>query len=500
VGARNSFQTTLASWNPEYRMQLFSNHLLPSEDLYFSGAIHQVSLYDQALGEEEIRATHTSELDRLEQEANSTETTSNTETTTSNTETTSPASLLHLVASAFKDATLVQGRTDETSIWVGGWNASTTEWTVMVEIVSLPSFGSLQQSLEGPIISSPGARIPLLGNATRTPLVYRTLSEDFFNVPSSSFHGIDLELNSESFEYRLVALNDDNTVVGSSEYVTQPIHVVHVNHPPVLKVSNRASISDDQPTGFGTRPKAHLGELTVLDQDFNIDRVRVDVWATNGTLTLPEAYRQLTDFESCADRTFSAWQCHGRGEGADRNMTFVAEPSDVSLILSNLEYNGFFWDQQDEIVVRIWDGSGGSCLDEQEHESRFFVTDNFFDTSNTFYTIHEGCYKEMAVIEVPAISMSGGSGSSEQGLLASLFDFNDFGLPDVIFWVAVVFVLTFCCMTICACRRCVRRLTRGVKIQPDDINYVQDVVADPQFEIVDFDGEIVDFNGIMESV
>ena len=436
TGARNSFDTSLSTWNPDYHLQLFSNHF---SDYVFEGTIHYVAMYDEPLDVLAIESMHQDGLDRLEEIKNQ------------------PVDLL---ASLTKQIDLVQGRTGETSFTIGGFNASTPSHVVWVEITTLPLFGNLR-TLEG-LVNAPGYRIPLVGSSTSISLFYEAWSKEYFNVPSSTFNGVRLDLPTEAFTYRLVAMRGDEQL-GVSEPVTQTLRIVHVNHAPTLHAPLRVTAPEEQPSGIGARPYAFVEGLEILDvNDRDIDRIRVDIWAWNGTLTIGDEYRDLADFDSCADRTYSSWQCHGGWADAERNMTFVAEPDAVALILENLQYNAFYWDTSDEIVVRIFDGSGGPCLDEQEHQKRFSTSDDLF---HPYYTIHEHCNHATATILVPPMRQPSTGNFKDEGFIESLFDVDNFGIPDVIFWACIGIILLCCCFSLTACMK-VWGL-RGAKVYPE---------------------------------
>jgi hypothetical protein len=436
TGARNSFDTSLSTWNHDYRLQLFSNHF---SDYVFEGTIHYVAMYDEPLDALAIESAHQEGLNRLDEIHNQ------------------PVAL---VTSPSKRVDLVQGRTGETSFTVGGFNASTPSYDVWVEVTTLPLFGNLR-TLQG-LVNAPGYRIPLVGSSTSTPLFYQAWSQGYFNVPSSTFSGVRLDLPTEAFTYRLVAMRGDEQL-GVSEPVTQTLRIVHVNHAPTLHAPLSVTAPEEQPYGIGARPYAFVEGLEIMDvDDRNIDRIRVDIWTRNGTLTIGDEYRDLADFDSCSDRTYSSWQCHGGRGDAARNMTFVAEPDAVALILENLQYDAFNWDTSDEIVVRIFDGSGGPCLDEQEHHQRFSTSDDLF---HPYYTIHEQCNLATATIFVPQMRKPPTGNFKDEGYFKSLFDLDNFGTPDVIFWSCIGIIFCCCCFCFSACLKVWGR--RGAKIYPE---------------------------------
>ena len=459
-GARNYFKHNLLShWNSKHWVQLFSNYLDASESAdgsraYFGGAINYVAVYEQELNENQLQLAY-----RIGQERNH------------NVTLLRP---LHLVASTLETTVLVQGRTDGQTFAIGGFNATKAgSWIVYVEITSPPLFGSLR-SIHGPALH-PGVRIPLLGTDTKTMMLYEAQSPDFFTVPSSSYSGTGLNLPREVFSYRIVAVDakTGKTVLGESDDVSKTLYILHVNHPPVLRYSSPLRIIQDgsPPSGVRSRPKATITGLELWDPDLNIDRVRVDIWSWNGTVTVQDEYRPLVDFSSCHDRVFSAWQCLGDGI-ANRNMTFLAEPTDAALILSNIQYDAFSWNSRDLIVVRVFDGIGGPCLDPSEHQSstESSYTFQMFDDPEiaSFKTLHENCYQVTANIEIPPLGLPEHQGED----LVGFAGFDKFQSTHIVFWVTVSAVVLALCYCIPTCIKCSAR--RGRRIFPDDSHFIRE--------------------------
>jgi hypothetical protein len=474
VGMSNSVLTNLRTWNPDYTLQLFSNHHLVTsqqQQQHFQGSLHQVSLYNQAVNADQVADLYQRGLDEIETLKEERE------------------SLWLVAHSQANPAALVQGRAG--SFRIGGYNVSTADYQILVEIVSLPQFGNLL-SADGPI-SEPGQRIPLLGHEDSTSLMYRAWSDDFFTLPRLSSSGQDLNTHPEFFTYRIVAAASNNQnqtaapLLGWSEPIQQELAIVHVNHPPSLVVPAHARITT---TGIGigaARPIALLEGVTLKDSDQNMDRVRVDLWAFHGTLTLSDEGLKLANFDCPATTTTTSnsvsWQCFGTGM-ANRNMTFVAEPDDVSSLLSHLQYNAFSWDQTDEIVVRIFDGAEGPCLSEEEHQrtTTFTTNDNFLlweDTTTTnsnkgllWHTIHEDCFMIETSIPVPGVprptdaDASTLHGNNGKNFFYSLLDFKDFGITDAICWSVLAILLLCCCF---GCQFCIKRMrVRGGNVSPEN--------------------------------
>jgi hypothetical protein len=96
-------------------------------------------------------------------------------------------------------------------------------------------------------------------------------------------------------------------------------------------------------------------------------RVDLDIIGHSGTLQLSGEHLELAvDFGKCSIRPYSDWKCRGNGKG--RSLTFIAKAADVKLILTNLTYTPFFDNNnEDQLVVSVYEGEGGECLDSEEH-------------------------------------------------------------------------------------------------------------------------------------
>ena len=464
----------LRSFDPNYRLQLFSNSdqvqlaaatttatantMVPSYDLteestaapadsaaVFSGMIHHVALYNQGLHEDDAVESLFQEGVELRSD---------------------PFSVffedvnnplfepLTLVASTEEQnndgVSVTQGQS--VTISVGGVdvsNSSTPLWDVMIELLEIPIYGELLAFLHHHnnktfVTGRVGDRIPLEEGKFRTKLAYRNNvngGENYFSVPTQSYNGTILpfvDLPNESFSYRLVAVRKDignpnqskqqeSVLLGWSDSVRQDLTIIHQNHPPTLQGLPEQVIQPDlQPSEAGSRPYATLGnDISLLDEaDYDIDRVRVEMWVYNGTLTIdleddvrkamtleitdcfnpsPPPLPSIRGANSLSSQSSPsspfAWICNGKN---DRNMTFLATPTDVSKILSNVQYNALNWNQSDTIVINIFDGSGSPCLSDDEHRGLLDL-DSYYDHSRPT-TIRNGCFQSVAKIRVPAIS------------------------------------------------------------------------------------------------
>ena len=140
-------------------------------------------------------------------------------------------------------------------------------------------------------------------------------------------------------------------------------------------------------------------------------------------------------------------------------MTFLAEPDDVSAILSSIRYKGFYWDQEDSITIRIFDGSGGPCLEDEEHK---------------YNSIHLACYEIETTISVP--SMARGS---------KKFDIRKMSLGQICFYIVVIVFLLACSRVWLFCRslwKCLR--VRGSRIEVDGDQ------SDDDTEVIDWDSNV----------
>jgi hypothetical protein len=164
-----------------------------------------------------------------------------------------------------------------------------------------------------------------------------------------------------------------------------------------------------------------------------------------------------------------SWQCHGTGQ-KDRNMTFVATPEDVTSILSDIRYDALYWGQEDTIVVRVFDGSGGNCLKDEEHLIGRSLANN---SDFGMQTVHEDCFEIVQTISVPPLNRTiDPNDIGINGFFKELFDIKGFGLPDLIFWIIVIITTMACCFCCCTIRKCfcscIRRRGTAV-IYVDDI-------------------------------
>mmetsp|Transcript_635 Transcript_635/g.1101 ORF Transcript_635/g.1101 Transcript_635/m.1101 type:complete len:685 (+) Transcript_635:258-2312(+) len=381
--------TNMKTWDPDSKLKLFSNQTGNSTRI----TLHQVSLYDQLIEAQQVQWGYQQELIGKQETLLDHE----------------PARL----GPVEKSATVVQGSVSP--IEIGGRNKSTKDYLVGIEILSLPPAGTILDDY-GPITEI-GTRILLPKASKNTVLMYRANSDEYFTSPGSSYSGKDLGLSPDFFEFRLVALDHhDGSLVGWSDAAKKEITIEHVNQPATLVLPKAAKLTE-VPDFDKIGPIASIDEAHLQDPDLNVDPVRVDIWADNGTIKIQD-HVKLANFEFSSTSSETSWHSHGNPAGS-QNMTFVAEPDDVSLILSSIQYQGFYWDQEDRITIRIYDGVGGPCLSRADRN---------------YDSVSDDCFHILANVSVPAAAWAPTALSFESGdasrlniwfaLLLALFGFS----------------------------------------------------------------------------
>jgi hypothetical protein len=358
IGVPNAFDTTLTNWDPSGSWQLLGNY---QSDAVFTGSILQFSILDQALTPTQVSTIYNQGLVIVE-----------------------PQELPVLEAEVWANVTISQGWMNPVALRLGGPSVSTKKLPLMIQVLSLPRQGVLTlqgQEDDNNTLLAVNSLLPLPINASELALHYTLGSARYFNAPEINGYGVDLQLNAESFDYRLVTLDvTQDNIVAASPPVTQSLQVVHVNHRPTIRAPDQAFVLQD--------PDEFLVYGIQLSDplDFNLDRVRVDAWSKVGQLTLNSANRVRANFSSCSDRTYSAWQCVGDGV-LDRKVTFAAIPDDIASIFANLRYKSLVPGMEDEITIRVSDGSGGSCLSQREHDQYSI------GLGNSVTTMHSECFQ-----------------------------------------------------------------------------------------------------------
>ena len=344
-------------------------------------------------------------------------------------------------------------------------------------------------------------------------------------------------------------------LISISPIVTQIIHVVHVNHPGTLIVPNPLQIAVSS-SDIPWRPLKNIADVTTSQQmskalllspiqyidtyDYDMDYVRVDIWVeyeSGGVLTLHDDGIHLANFcqnqivlafntsnddivEHTNDTTSSSnqsWNCQGNGL-QNHNMTFVAIPSDIEIILRYLQYEHIVIENEDiqnerndpNIYIRIYDGIGGMCLNERTlHQLRRPTnppTDSWdpitativppidHSTTTTLNITNiissrreEQCYQTTAIIPIPTYrGMNHSIGISDPDVSWMLHPHDHFfdflNIADVVFWGLV-------CLGIAGCTCIYRKLPhcaargKAIDVEQNDDDAVNNTnhVVHPNF-------------------
>lgn len=314
-----------------------------------------------------------------------------------------------------------------------------SSFVVEIQLVLLPEKGFLL--LEGD-------KVKVGTNFSFPNTLAYTLTDDlFFDSPNINALGIESGFPSESFSYRLRSFDDDGFLVAQSRAIHFPIRVQLANHRPEIKPPDRVV-----PSG-ATWTISGLELLDSLDHDMNL--VRVDVVSLHGRVTVPteKGRKRLRRYE-CSGRSSSPWQCTGDGY-QDRRLIFVAAPSEVTLILHDLEYQNLspVRPEADNVTVTVYDGKEGDCLTETEHLHYQEALGNSYPSLHPY-----GCVSVQVVIPIPGFSVeSTGVNVFDEGNQA------DSILPDMLFWVLFSATLVFFCGS--RFRKCA---LRGSAVDADD--------------------------------
>lgn len=497
----------LRHWDPSFRLQVFSdssrwfetmtgsstdatkrrltssrdtfNNTTRNDNVLFPGSIHEVALYRDGLDEDTVKTFYEDGIAKRNDpfkfffEDHPFE----------------PLRLVSSPASStnednagwMKGVSVAQGIPALLSVGASeASNTTTALWDVLVEIVDLPRYGNLVYYFNNSsndlwereyyVHAQVGDRFWLPEGSLRTSLEYQHTMEEYFSVPKRSYHGNLLptaDLPGESFSYRLIATKktdgknmpsdfaSETVILGMSEPVVQELTIVHKNHPPFfVGLPQQVWQPEQQPSGVGARPWAMLGPHVVLNdtRDHDIDRVRLDLWAHNGTLTIDledTALQEMAEIFGCSNPMPSfdggEWICNGRN---DRNMSLLATPTDVSKILSNLQYHAWHWDTTDSIDLTVYDGSGGSSCPEHLKIN---------------ITIRETCFRIAASVTVPSLSEAVGGGPG-----------GNLWRDHRSWWMGLVLFLAILSATCCCAITCFKRCRRIKKLNDiavaDDAN------------------------------
>ena len=307
-----------------------------------------------------------------------------------------------------------------------------------VRLISLPKYGMLQSN---------GHQIYIGSNFSTPPsLEYVLKDSQIFTSPHVNVHGVDEDLQHESFSYRLQSYDDDGFLVAESQVMELPVVVQLANHRPQIQA---------------VKPQAQSGNIwtishvQVMDSfDYDMNFVRVDISSSRGRVTVTsEESRSLLRQYDCSGRSASPWQCVGDGY-QDRRLTFVAAPSDVTYILKELEYQSLSTNlpEADNVTITIYDGEGGDCLTSEEHWSYQEAL------GNRYASLHpNGCISVKAVIQIPGFVADSPGVHNTDGVHGA-----NRVLADLLFWFLIIAALSWVCFS--RFRKCAQR---GTTIQAD---------------------------------
>ena len=289
---------------------------------------------------------------------------------------------------------LVQGRTEENPFTIGGVHATTNGRTMKVVILSVPTHGTLMTTDQQ--VLQTGSIVPMPWGESRILVTYHSTDNSFFSLPEPN-----AETMPDEFKYKVEA-HDPRTeeLIGSSGpdslAATQKIHIQNVNHKPNLLVPE-TSVQQTQSVISG-KAMAVISGIEIFDSDKDVNFVRVDLKVESGDLTLNEKFRNLAEFDSCRNLWTAGWQCVGNGIN-DRKMTFLARPSHINSILTELEYASLFIHQDDSLTVSVFDGVGGDCIAELDQT---FSTVRIGPNLTRYTSVQDGCYSVRAFVAIIA--------------------------------------------------------------------------------------------------
>ena len=356
----------------------------------------------------------------------------------------------------------------------------------------------------------------LRGNMTSVTISYEILPEyrHYFNIPTHDGYGMKLHVIPESLSYRIVEVpmspreihsNGSSPladplihqiIIKSSDIVTIPIYVVHVNdippptillgqheqqQEPQLETSNQSNstlemiiLSDYQvmiPDGINVLFTHH-------DSIHNLDYVRVDVITlSDGTITLhPDRLTVLSvAHQHCTQRYYSNWQCteflkndgnvsdeRSSGGSGSRlsHVTFVALPSDVPILLNQMLFTSHLPGQGGNVTIHIYSGTGHEdCLYPKEHYLNYITTNRVFDYTistetnssvaakvvvmNYILARNDTCTRSETTLIIPNFATVH-SDSSNAGHTKDEFKMFGFAWKELIFGSIIVAIFLFC--------------------------------------------------------
>lgn len=418
------------SWGPSLSLQLFGNDAEKGENFY--GSIAQVTIYNHFLSHNQVLEDFRNGIARSNNQ-----------------------DIVLPEPRVWNNVSLPQDSTDPITILLGSEILSDVTRHLGLRILSLPNLGNLTFQSEAIFV---GATVVIPKGEQMVQVNYTLLEDVPFTVPFRNAKGQLLDQAAEFFDLALVLLDDEGEDLAISMSQRQYIDIIQVNHAPILQTPDTVTL----PENFTSDALILIDGIKVNDdRDRDVLRIRVDVSAELGKLTLNPQYRYLADFDSCRGRSYSPWQCTGSGF-ENRNMTFVAVPSDVERILLDLQYQAFYPGRSDKIWITLYDGVENSCL--SWYEQRQFVD----RLGRPISPIQRECFKVEHAIVIPETAQIEENGQAKDNGLFGIPNtgFKNFGSADLLFWILVISVLG--CM--CLCLRSICHCARGRPIEADNFS------------------------------
>jgi len=200
--------------------------------------------------------------------------------------------------------------------------------TVIYQVISTPRKGIIYD-IENPTV--PMKESDILSQRSSFPyneaakLLYKSIP-GWFSIPDSMANGTLLRIRQDSFTFKTIALDADGQLgQDASLPVEHIVQVMNVNDPPVFDVSETqltvhatsSLLSEDDfcwdlPKRETCFCAVQLRNVSLIDSDLNVDRIRIDISANIGFLSLNADDLQLADFNTCINRT-GHWNCEGSG-------------------------------------------------------------------------------------------------------------------------------------------------------------------------------------------
>lgn len=206
-------------------------------------------------------------------------------------------------------------------------NYNNQEEDVIYEIIGEPRHGSIYESSKPNSVKLTKG-VNITSKKSTIEIVYKS-NPGWFSIPDSFANGTLIpNIGKDNFQIRMVK-ETSGKVRSKRTDIEYEVDVVNRNDAPILIVptseqvfvSTTSTLTNEcdrcwkQDDNITTKCKcrALLGNITFADDDQDVDRVRVDISSLHGMLSIDPSHHNLADFNSCAGRGFSTWNCSGTG-------------------------------------------------------------------------------------------------------------------------------------------------------------------------------------------